>query len=103
MNAANQSMVKISGKEYQIMCPEGQEKKLSEATDLLNRRIKEAKSENAGTGNEQTIAITALNLAHELLEQSLIRQQQQQRETDAIKGCLRKINAQFSSGKTHQS
>ena len=102
MNTANQSTVKIFNKEYRITCPEGQEKKLSEATDLLNRRIQKEKSANAGVGNEQTMAITALNLAHELLEQNFVQQQRRQRENDAIKSCLQKINAQFNAGRAHQ-
>lgn len=88
----SQSMVKVSNKEYRVSYPEGQESKLNQASDLLNRRIQTAKNENAEIGTEQTIAITALNLAHELLEQRSSLKQQLQHENDAIKARLRQIN-----------
>ncbi len=94
MSAVNHSTVKISDKEYRVACPEGQEEKLSEVADLLNRSIGEAKSANAGVGSEQTITIAALNLTHELLEKNLAQRQQLQRENDAIKSCLQKISTQ---------
>ena len=96
-----QSTVKISGKEYQVTYPVGQEKKLVEASNLLNRRIEDAKNTSASIGNEQTIAITALNLAHELIEQRFSEQQRQQSENDAIKSRLRKMNERLSAGTRH--
>ncbi len=78
----NQKTVKVFNKEYRVACPEGQEHKLEKAADFLNRRMQEMKDSGASLGNEQTAAITALNLAHELLEQRL-EQQRQRRNDDA--------------------
>ena len=80
--------VTIFNKEYRILCPEGQEQQLIEAAELLNRRITESTQVGAGSGNDQTAAITALNLTHELLEfrrQQQRQQQVQQREQDQIR------------------
>ncbi len=78
----SQMEVTIFNKEYRVACPDGQETRLAEATDFLNRRIQEMKDSSAGLGTEQTAAITALNLAHDLLEQQ---REQQRRQSDGDK------------------
>ena len=87
----NEMRVMIFNKEYRVSCPEGQEEKLGAAVEFLNQRMQETKNSNAGTGIDQTIAITALNLTHELLEQRQQQQQQQQRESDEVRERLQAI------------
>ncbi len=93
----NQVRVRIFNKEYRVACPEGQEPKLAAAADLLNQRIQEMKDLSAGLGAEQTAAITALNLAHELLEQQREQQQQRQSDDDAMHGRLQTIKKRLDA------
>ena len=67
--SSNQMQVVIFNKKYRVACPDGLEDKLVEAADFLNRRAREMKESNASLSAELTTTITALNLAHELLEQ----------------------------------
>lgn len=87
----NQKTVKIFDKEYRVACPEGQEHKLAKAADFLNQRMQEMKDSGASLGNEQTAAITALNLAHELLERRFEQQRQRQNDDAEIYNRLQTI------------
>ena len=88
---SSQIAVKIFNKEYQIACPQEQEDKLHKASNFLNTRIKEMKESKASMGTEQTIVATALNLAHELLEQRHEQQQQWESNDHAIQSRLQTI------------
>ena len=77
----HQMKVVLFNREYRVSCPENQEEKLVAAAEFLNQRTRETQDSNAGIGADQTIAITALNLAHELLEQRE-GQQHEQRKTE---------------------
>ena len=92
----NQRTVRIFNKEYRVACPEGQEHKLEEAANLLNQRMQEMKDTGPSLGSEQTAAITALNLAHELLEQRLKQQRQQQSNDAEIHSRLQTIKERLN-------
>ncbi len=90
----NQMKVTIFNKEYCVSCPEGQEDKLAEVADFLNQRMREMKNSGTGLGADQIAAITALNLAHELLEQrreQQLRQHEQQSSSDEVHDRLKVI------------
>ena len=76
--SAGQMTVTIFNKEYRVSCPENQEEHLAEAADFLNRRMQETKKASAHLATEQAVAMTALNLAHEWLDQDRRRRRQQQ-------------------------
>ena len=98
----NQMQVTIFNKEYRIACPEGQEKKLIEATDFLNQRVKGMRESSSGLSTEQAVMITALNLAHELLE---LRREEQRRggSGDEIRRRLQAIKERLDTNLFQQT
>ena len=59
--------INILNKSYQIAFPNNEQEALRLAADFLNERIQETKIKTTTKSNEPLLAITALNLAHELL------------------------------------
>ena len=68
--------IKIADRKLSVACPQGQETALSSAAGELNRRLIKANNSNAITTPEQTLLMTALNLANDLIKA----QQQIERE-----------------------
>jgi len=68
MNNNDQTIsVELLGKEYRIACPPEARQDLDRAAQLLNKRMQEVKSQGKLYGVERVAIMTALNLAHELL------------------------------------
>jgi cell division protein ZapA len=59
--------ISLMGREFRVACPEGEERDLLAAVDLLNRRMKEVRDTGKVTGNERIAIMSALNIAHELV------------------------------------
>ena len=61
--------IQLLGKDYKVACPPGEQQALLNAAALLNTRLSEASAKGKLSG-ERLIAMVALNLAHELLDQT---------------------------------
>ena len=59
--------IKLLDKEYNISCPPDAEAELLASADFLNERMQEVKKSGRVLGLERIAIMTALNLAHELL------------------------------------
>lgn len=66
--SANTLEIQLLGKEYKVACPPEEQQGLQNAADYLNARLGEAAAKGKFSG-ERLIAMVALNLAHELLDQ----------------------------------
>jgi len=66
-----QHMAKITllGKEFTINCPPGQEDQLRQVVEELEKRISETQSKTMLQSNENILIMTAINMAHDLIEQ----------------------------------
>jgi cell division protein ZapA len=60
--------VRIMEKEYLVACTDEERAALMEAAKLLDRRMREARDSGKVMGSERIAVITALNIAHELLQ-----------------------------------
>lgn len=60
--------VHILDKEYQIACKEEETEALIAAADYVNRKMKEIRDRGNAIGTDRIAVVTALNIAHELLE-----------------------------------
>ncbi len=70
MSADNPPVVlSISGKEYRIACPQGQEDSLQASAHLLNTRIQKIRDRGKTIGMDRMAVMAALNLAHDFLTQ----------------------------------
>jgi len=67
--SANTLDIQLLGKDYKVACPPGEQAALQEAADFLNARLNEVAAKGKFSG-ERLVAMVALNLAHELLNQS---------------------------------
>lgn len=61
-------VVHILDKEYQVNCREEERDGLLSAAELLNRQMKEIRDSGKVIGSDRIAVVTALNLAHELLQ-----------------------------------
>ena len=60
--------VTILGKEFRVVCPANERQALVAAADYLERKLREIQASGKVIGSERTAIITALNIAHELLD-----------------------------------
>jgi cell division protein ZapA len=60
--------VELLGKFYSIRCPASEMQSLQQAADYLNLKMAEVKESGKTINFEHIAVITALNLAHQLLE-----------------------------------
>lgn len=66
-----QNIVKINllGKEYTVNCPPGQSEQLHLVITELEKRIANTQSKTMLQTNENVLVMTAINMAHDLLDQ----------------------------------
>ena len=60
-------LVKISGKEYQIACPEEEKTGLIASAELLHNSMEEIRATGKIVGTDRIAVMAALNLAHDLI------------------------------------
>jgi cell division protein ZapA len=60
--------IRILDKEYNVGCPPAEREALLQAAELLDRKMREMRDGGRVIGAERVAVITALNLAHELLQ-----------------------------------
>ncbi|MHB1948379.1 MAG: cell division protein ZapA [Gammaproteobacteria bacterium] len=60
--------IKILGKSYQIKCPEDEASALQEAAFYLEKKMRETRDTSKVLSIDRIAVITALNMAHQLLE-----------------------------------
>lgn len=63
-----QVTVKILDREYQIACREDERDDLMAAAGIVNDRMKEIRGRGNVIGTDRIAVMTALNMAHELLD-----------------------------------
>lgn len=64
----NTLTVTILDREYRVACPAGQEEKLTETAQTLNRKMREIRDHGKVFGIERIAVMAALNLTHELIQ-----------------------------------
>jgi cell division protein ZapA len=67
MSEASPVSVQILDKEYLISCDDDEREQLHTAVTFLNMKMKEMKDSGKVIGSERIAVMTALNIAHELL------------------------------------
>lgn len=85
--------VQILDREYQVACPPGERQALVEAARYLDERMREVRDSGKVFGLERISVMTALNMAHEVLELRA-------RETDTagqVHGRIKQLRAKLDS------
>jgi cell division protein ZapA len=62
--------ISILDKEYKIACPAGEQSALLASAEYLDSKMREVRENGGIIGSERIAVITALNIAHELLNSS---------------------------------
>ena len=62
--------ISILDKEYKIACPSGEQSALLASAEYLDGKMREVRDGGNIIGSEKIAVITALNIAHELLNSS---------------------------------
>lgn len=60
--------IRILGHEYQVACPEGERESLLASAEYLDKRMNSIQKKGKALGMERIAVMTALNMAHELLD-----------------------------------
>ena len=60
--------INVMGREFRVAAPDGEERQLLAAVDLLNKKMKELRDGGKVVGNERIAIMAALNIAHEHLQ-----------------------------------
>ena len=63
--------ISILDKEYKIACPSGEQSALLASAESLDNKMREVRDSGSIIGSERIAVITALNIAHELLNSNL--------------------------------
>ena len=66
-NGKGSLTLSLLGREFRVVCPEGEEKQLMASADYLNRKLKEIRDLGKVAGNERIAIMAALNIAHEMM------------------------------------
>ena len=86
--------VKIFGKEYTVACPEGQEQALILSSKRVDQEMRHVRESGKVLGTDRIAVMVALNLAHELLNQQGLSDQEAYAETLAK---VEQIQNQFTA------
>ncbi len=62
--------ISILDKEYKIACPAGEQSALIASAEYLDEKMREVRDSGSIIGSERIAVITALNITHELLNDS---------------------------------
>ncbi len=60
--------IKVLDKEFRIACPESEQASLLESANYLSEKMREVRDTGKVIGMDRIAVMTALNLAHELLQ-----------------------------------
>ncbi len=68
MPEKNSTNIKIMGRDYQIACGPDEEQALKQAAIYLNKQMDKVKKHGSTLGFEKLAVMTALNISHDLLQ-----------------------------------
>ena len=66
--------ISILDKEYKIACPSGEQSDLLASAEYLDNKMREVRDGGSIIGSERIAVITALNIAHELLNSNKLQE-----------------------------
>jgi cell division protein ZapA len=84
--------ISILDKEYKIACPAGEQSALLASAEYLDSKMREVRDSGSIIGSERIAVITALNLAHELLNNNQLKDDLNNSLPPRLKNIEHKIN-----------
>ena len=84
--------ISILDKEYKIACPPGEQSDLLASAEYLDSKMREVRDSGSIIGSERIAVITALNIAHELLNSSQLQSELGDKLPPRLKSLENKIS-----------
>ena len=84
--------ISILDKEYKIACPSGEQSALLASAEYLDSKMREIRDGGNVIGSERIAVITALNIAHELLNSNQLGENLSETLPPRLKSLESKIN-----------
>ncbi len=84
--------ISILDKEYKIACPSGEQSALLASAEYLDNKMREVRDHGKIIGSERIAVITALNIAHELLNSNQLQENLSESIPPRLKNLERKIS-----------
>lgn len=91
-------IVQILDKDYRVACQEGQQDSLLASARFLDQKMREIRSGGRVIGTDRIAVMTALNLAHELLEFQRERDQLSESFGRRIRALREKVEVALNEG-----
>lgn len=91
--------VRIMDKDYLIACPPEERTALQESARFLDTRMREIRDTGKIVGLERIAVMAALNIAHEMLQNRSLRDDQAQNMSARIRSLQEKIEIALTQGK----
>ena len=91
-------IVQILDKDYRVACQDGQQDSLLASARFLDQKMREIRSSGRVIGTDRIAVMTALNLAHELLEFQRERDQLGESFGRRIKALREKVEVALNDG-----
>ena len=91
-------VVHILDKEYRIACQKGEEDGLLASARFLDQKMREIKAGGRGIGTDRIAVMTALNLAHELLDGKNRKDNGAQKVRERLQAMQEKIEIALNQG-----
>ena len=83
--------ISILGRDYQISCPPSEEEALRKSAKYLDKQMSKVKSRGSTLAYEKVAVMAALNICHELLQQSLEAESSESSFVDKIQTLQEKV------------
>ena len=91
--------VRILEKEYRVACPAEEQEALRSSALYLDRRMREVRDSGKVVGMDRIAVITALNIAHEMLQQKSHRESYAHSVSSRIRSLQEKIDSALNRSK----
>ena len=82
-------IVKLLDKEYQVACPPGQQKALTESASYLDQQMRTIRSKGKVIGLERIAVMAALNISNELIQ---VKGDNPESDSSSSAGALKGLN-----------
>jgi cell division protein ZapA len=91
--------INILGREYQISCPPAEEEALRKSAKYLDKQMEKVKSRGSTLTFEKLAVMAALNICHELLQQSQQAETSESDYIDKVRSLQEKIEAALQNSR----
>jgi cell division protein ZapA len=91
--------ISILGRDYQISCPPSEEEALRKSAKYLDKQMSKVKSRGTTLGYEKVAVMAALNICHELLQQSQDAENSESSFVDKIQTLQEKVEVALQNSR----